>query len=191
MVQHDHLRYPIGSLGQLFLFCPLPASCASPAFLLARQHEKQKSPWLSVSTTQPQLKHQCDANIILILNPKYSIVPATMKKINPIPAKTRTFRTQNSWFYNTSSFIVCFDFFELRNIIQTYNYQRMLTSHFPTGYFKRKILQQTPVLSLEEFRTSTEIRKMFFIRNHSDWKSWNLQSVFTGRNEWMSDIPRQ
>ena len=42
------------------------------------------------SSAQEQLKYWCVINIILILNPKYSTIPATGKKINFIPAETRT-----------------------------------------------------------------------------------------------------
>ncbi|KAK4829726.1 hypothetical protein QYF61_006187 [Mycteria americana] len=55
------------------------ASCAP-----GRAQEAEKS------LTSQQLKHQCVINIILILNPKHSTTPATRKKINSIPAETRT-----------------------------------------------------------------------------------------------------
>ena len=38
-------------------------------------------------------KHQCVINIHLILKPKYNTLPATRKKINSIPAETRTVST--------------------------------------------------------------------------------------------------
>ena len=81
---------PLASLGQLSWLCPLPASCAPPASSLKGQYEKLKSPWLSVSTAQQQLKRQCVISILLILNPKHSTTPATRIKINAIPAETRT-----------------------------------------------------------------------------------------------------
>ena len=84
------LEYPWASLGQLSQLCPLPASCAPPASLLAGQYEKLKSPWLRISTAQQQLKHQCVINVILILNPKRNTIPATRNKINSTPAETRT-----------------------------------------------------------------------------------------------------
>lgn len=52
--------------------------------------EKLESLWLSVSTDQQQLKHHCVIDIFFILNPKDSIIQATMKKVNPITARTRT-----------------------------------------------------------------------------------------------------
>ena len=42
------------------------------------------------STVQQQLRYQCVINIILILNPKHDTIPATRKKINSSPDKTRT-----------------------------------------------------------------------------------------------------
>lgn len=52
--------------------------------------EKLESLWLSVSTDQQQLKHHCVIDIFFILNPKDSIIQATMKKVNPITARMRT-----------------------------------------------------------------------------------------------------
>ena len=70
--------------------CPLPAPAAPPACPLAWQREKLKSPGLSVSTALQQLKHQCGINIILVLIPKHSTVPATRRKTNSILAESRT-----------------------------------------------------------------------------------------------------
>ena len=67
-----------------------PSFLCPPAYSLVGWGEKLKSPWLSVNTAQQQLKHQCVINIILILNPNHITVPATRKKINSIPAETRT-----------------------------------------------------------------------------------------------------
>lgn len=75
---------------QLFQLCPLPTFCAAPALPLAGHHEELKSPWLSVNTPQWQPKHQCLINVILILHPKHSAVPATQKKNISISAKIRT-----------------------------------------------------------------------------------------------------
>lgn len=70
---------------------PAGASCPSffcpPVHLLVRWGEEQKRPWLSVSTTQLQLKHQSVTNFILILNSKHSTLLATSKKNNFIPAQ--------------------------------------------------------------------------------------------------------
>lgn len=57
------------------------------------EHRNVNSPWLSVSITYQQLKHQCVIGLILILHPKHSPVLDTRKKINPILAETRI-RTQ-------------------------------------------------------------------------------------------------
>lgn len=83
---------PLASLGQLFLIV-LP-----PGFLCTcslAEHGTLISPWLRAHSAQQQLKHQCVNNIILILNPKHSTVPAT-KKI--IPDETRT---QSSYYWNS------------------------------------------------------------------------------------------
>ena len=68
-------------------FCPLPPPSALPASSLTGQYEKL---WLCASTAKQQLKNQFIINIIPILNPKYSAVTATRKKINSIPDKIRT-----------------------------------------------------------------------------------------------------
>ena len=81
---------PLVSWGQPSQLCPLPAPCAPPASSLVGWCEEQKRPWLCVSAAQQQLKHPCVINIIFILNPKHSTIPVSRKKINFIPAKTRT-----------------------------------------------------------------------------------------------------
>jgi len=80
------MEYPFGQVGQLSWLYPLPASYALPAFSLASQYDKLKSLWLLRNNS----KHQCAINIILIPNPKHSTTPTTRKKINSIPAETRT-----------------------------------------------------------------------------------------------------
>jgi len=79
---------PLGSLGQLFWPCPLPAPGAPPASSLAGQHQEQERPWLCVSTALQQLKHPPVISIVLILNPKLFTIPTARKNINSIPAKT-------------------------------------------------------------------------------------------------------
>ena len=86
---HMARNIALASLGQLSWLCPLPTSCAPPAFLLAG-HEKLKNPWLGLNATGDNWKHQCVINILLILNPKHSTIPATRKKINSVLAETRT-----------------------------------------------------------------------------------------------------
>lgn len=81
------MRYVFGQFGSWL--CPLSASHAYPAYSLAKQQERQKSPSFGVSTVQ-QLKHQCVMNVIFNLNPNHSTIPAARKKISPIPAKTKT-----------------------------------------------------------------------------------------------------
>ena len=81
------MEYPFGWFGSAVL------ALLPPSFLhtcLLAEHRKLKNPWLKISATQQQLKHQRVINIILTLNSKHSTVPATKKKINSIPAKTRT-----------------------------------------------------------------------------------------------------
>jgi len=57
-VHHTMWNIALGSLGQLFFFGPLPASCTPAACLQAGQHEKLKHSWLQVSTAQQQLQLQ-------------------------------------------------------------------------------------------------------------------------------------
>ena len=67
--------------------CPGYAPSQLLVHLLAgRAWETEKS----LSATQQQLNHERVINSILTPNPKHSTVPATKKKINSIPAKTRT-----------------------------------------------------------------------------------------------------
>jgi len=82
---------PLVSWGQLSQLCPLPTSCAHPASLLVRWCEKQKSPWLSVSTAQRKEKHPCVINIVFSTNPKHNPIQANMEKLT-IPVKTSTVR---------------------------------------------------------------------------------------------------
>ena len=79
---------PFGQLGWLSGLCPLPSSCVPPASSLAGRCEEQKRPWLCVSTAQRELKHPCVISAVSSTNPKHSPIPATMKKIYSIPAKT-------------------------------------------------------------------------------------------------------
>lgn len=77
-------------LGQLVIF----ASCDSSTFLsppaswLARQCERQRSPWPCVSTVQ----HQLDIPGLSTLsstNPKHSPMPAAVKKMNSTERKRK------------------------------------------------------------------------------------------------------
>jgi len=82
--RHMVWNMPLASLDQLAWLYSLPDSAGT-----AREAEKSlTSNNHYLATTK---KHQCIINIILILNPKHSTIPATRKKINCIPAKTRTF----------------------------------------------------------------------------------------------------
>jgi len=74
------MEYPLGQLGSA-----VPAM-SPPNFLCTWQHEKLQSPWLPGSNW----KHHYVINIIFIPNPKSNSAPATRKKINSIPDKTRT-----------------------------------------------------------------------------------------------------
>jgi len=72
--------------------CPLPAPCAcTPSSSLAGQHEKLNSPWLSVSTAEQQLKHQCVITTVFSTNPKHGSIWASAKKSNSIWAKDISF----------------------------------------------------------------------------------------------------
>jgi len=58
---------------------------SSPSFLYTPSIFAGRAAWepsLTVSTAQQQLKHQYVINTIITINPKYSSVPATMKKIS-------------------------------------------------------------------------------------------------------------
>ena len=84
--EHDVPWYGI-PLWLVRVGCPGYAPSQLLVHLLAgRAWETEKS----LSATQQQLNHERVINSILTLNPKHSTVPATKKKINSIPAKTRT-----------------------------------------------------------------------------------------------------
>ena len=61
-----------------------------PQAPLAQQHERLKTPCLCASTALQQPKHGCVIYLILILNPNYSTIPATRKKVNSILTKMGT-----------------------------------------------------------------------------------------------------
>lgn len=82
------IGYPLAIFSVVLAVSP-SARCAHPTFLLAGQHQKLKRPWLWVSTAV-QLNHQCHISIIFILNPNYSIIPATRRKFNSVTGETRT-----------------------------------------------------------------------------------------------------
>lgn len=90
-----------GSISSQLLAAPLPPPWARWCKML-------KSPWLSASTTQQQVKHQY-VILIFILNHKHSTVLTTMKKINPIPASIKTIHFElwtgmlslSSWLYTS------------------------------------------------------------------------------------------
>ena len=69
--------------------CPVPTSCAPPAFSLAG-HEKLKNPWLYSKHYLATTENISVINILHILNSKHSAVPATKKTVNSIPAETTT-----------------------------------------------------------------------------------------------------
>ena len=87
---HVAQTIPLLSWAQLSQLCPLPTSCAPPASTLAGRGEKQKRPWLCVSTAQQQPEQPCATNTAFNTNPKQSPIPATIEKINSVPAKIST-----------------------------------------------------------------------------------------------------
>lgn len=78
---------PLDCLGHLSRLSSHSASCARPASLLAGQREMQKRPWLSVSTSQQQLKHWCVTNTVLIMNSKASNNKCTVSLARYLPTK--------------------------------------------------------------------------------------------------------
>lgn len=80
----------LASWGQLSWLCPFPAPCSSPAPCWQGSGSCWQNPWLFMSAAQQQLKHQCAIIIILIENPKHSVIQASANKINSVPSKTRT-----------------------------------------------------------------------------------------------------
>lgn len=48
-------------------------------------HQEVESPWLCGTTALQQLTHPCAITTILILDPKDTTIPATIKEINSIP----------------------------------------------------------------------------------------------------------
>ena len=79
----------LASLGQLPWLCPLPALVPlQPSCWLGMRS------WKILDLVQKLLsnnwKYQCVTNVLLLLNPRHNTIPATRKKINSIPAETRT-----------------------------------------------------------------------------------------------------
>lgn len=81
------IGYPSGLFGSA-----IPAMLPSSFLFISSlaEHETPKSPGLGESTTKHQPKHQCVIDIILIMNPKQSAVPAIEKKMTFIPAEMKT-----------------------------------------------------------------------------------------------------
>lgn len=78
------MEYPFDQFGSALLAMLLPSFlCAC----LMSEHGKLSRPFLRVRSTEQ--KHQCVIKMILLLNPNHSIVPATGKKIDFIPVRTR------------------------------------------------------------------------------------------------------
>lgn len=61
-----------------------------PTHSLAGQCEKQKGPGGCASAAQQSLEHPCVTHAVFITVPKHSLIPATVEKINSLPAKTST-----------------------------------------------------------------------------------------------------
>lgn len=81
------VKYPcLGSLTHLTWTCSLRISCVAPHWQSVRH---LRSPWFRVNTTWHTDVFVVAINIILILDPKHSIVSATGKKSNYIRAKPR------------------------------------------------------------------------------------------------------
>lgn len=82
------------SLAVLAMHPPVPCTPPHP---VPRQHKKLRRLWCCVRSAQ---QHQCVINVILILNPKHSTLPTTMKKIKSIPAEAGTdwtYQPPNLW----------------------------------------------------------------------------------------------
>ena len=92
-VQRDVMWYRI-SLWPVGVSCP----CCVPSQLLVKpqpyplagQREKQRRPWRCVSIAQQQQKYPCVINTVFVTSPKHNTIPAAMKKMNSVPAKTST-----------------------------------------------------------------------------------------------------
>lgn len=87
---HDTLCFGI-SLSPAQVSSPGHASSQLLVHLLTAEHGKLTclcKPTASI--TQPQPKRQRSINTILLLNPKNSNAPATRKKTNLVPVKSRT-----------------------------------------------------------------------------------------------------
>lgn len=74
---------------------PVPSQLLVPQPLTGRTVQRAGMPLALCSAAQQQLKHGCVIYIVFLLNPNRSIIPDTMKKINPIPAKSKT--QSRSW----------------------------------------------------------------------------------------------
>ena len=91
---HMVWNIPLVSWGQLSRLCPLPASCAPPASSLVGWGEEQKRPWLCKHCSAVTKTSLCYQHCFST-NPKHSLILATVKKINSIPAKISAFCNNN------------------------------------------------------------------------------------------------
>jgi len=83
-------EYPFGQLGSVAPDVSPPNFLCTPTYLQVGWCEKQKRPWLCVSTAHQQQKHPCVINTVFSTNPEHGPILATMKTINSIPAKAST-----------------------------------------------------------------------------------------------------
>lgn len=79
-----------GQCGPAALAVSPPSSLSTPRYLTGRAAAGAEQSLALLSTALQQLNYQFVISTISIKNLKYSIMQATMKKINPIPVKTLT-----------------------------------------------------------------------------------------------------
>ena len=82
------MEHPSAHLGSAVLAVSPPSSLCTPSLLTSGAVWGAKQPWCCTSTAQQELKQPCVLSIVFSRNLRHSIIRATVKKSNAIPAKT-------------------------------------------------------------------------------------------------------
>ena len=85
------MEHPFGQFRSGVLVLSPPSSLhPPPSPVSVRSVQEAETSSALYSTPQQHLNHWCVVNIVFLSKPKQSIIPTTMKKINSVPAETRT-----------------------------------------------------------------------------------------------------
>jgi len=85
-------EYPFGQFESVVLILSPPSSLGSPQHFASRSWEAEMALALYHTALQ-QIETSACYHCIVLLNPKHSVIPDTLKKTNSIPAEAKTMRT--------------------------------------------------------------------------------------------------